>query len=786
MLQVQGAGLLSSDVSIFADVIEQPRADWNPNPTLAVVDTSEDFSGCLIIKDDNHWLIEWLAYHYYAARLRRLFVVQDPNSDTSSFAILERWSSRINITIWTDDDFLPGWVLKKGYQGLTLHLNRQIRFFGQCMHTLKKEKKTWLMLTDTDEFLRLSPFIGRTSSSSLPSTTSSSHHVSTSTVTKQDHILSFLQHQKVHKKCMTVARYQVRTKEENDDNHDDTMISLPFSSSGFNTSQFLTYRWLYRSDRPMHEGKNVLHLKYLQDDDIPKRVKSVHLVMPQICSPPPGERIIKQELLNHSTPSWDDDSNFLSIQHYLGSWEQFSYRDDPRNTNGIHMRLEQYKLRGEGTDVKDTTMENWLPGFMTMVGLESSQELLKNVGMLEPKPEQSRSKTIELAGETKTTPNHLQAKKNSDSIAACILIKDDNHWLIEWISYHYHVLPLRHLFVVEDPSSRTSSKPILDRWKHLIEIEYWEDNKFIPSWVQKKLSKGEITKAIFHRYRQQFFYATCLKEFKRAEVVDWVLLTDTDEFVRPNTYSNAEAPSVEGSGIVLKYLNEQVQLRGEKRQSLPPVQCLHIPRLQIAAKETTESRRLVNNGIPSIVNGTNMLTTRWLYHSREEIATGHSIDGKNIVHVKELKTDELPQKAKNVHVVIPQCPVTNGGRLPEEWLVIHHYLGTYDQYSFRDDPRDLIPGRPPRTYTLWNETGQPANVLDDSMRPWVVGFFRSVGEAAAARMLQGVGLLSSDESITTKDGNGPDKSKLAVRMLQGVRLLSSDESITTKNGNDPF
>ena len=72
------------------------------------------------------------------------------------------------------------------------------------------------------------------------------------------------------------------------------------------------------------------------------------------------------------------------------------------------------------------------------------------------------------------------------------------------------------------------------------------------------------------------------------------------------------------------------------------------------------------------------------------------------------------------------------------------------------------------------------------MRPWVVGFFRSVGEAAAARMLQGVGLLSSDESITTKDGNGPDKSKLAVRMLQGVRLLSSDESITTKNGNDPF
>ena len=173
----------------------------------------------------------------------------------------------------------------------------------------------------------------------------------------------------------------------------------------------LTYRWLYRSDRPMHEGKNVLHLKYLQDDDIPKRVKSVHLVMPQICSPPPGERIIKQELLNHSTPSWDDDSNFLSIQHYLGSWEQFSYRDDPRNTNGIHMRLEQYKLRGEGTDVKDTTMANWLPGFMTMVGLESSQELLKNVGMLEPKPEQSRSKNNRIGRRNENYPKSFTSQE---------------------------------------------------------------------------------------------------------------------------------------------------------------------------------------------------------------------------------------------------------------------------------------------------------------------------------------------------------------------------------------
>lgn len=82
--------------------------------------------------------------------------------------------------------------------------------------------------------------------------------------------------------------------------------------------------------------------------------------------------------------------------------------------------------------------------------------------------------------------NGLQPKTNTtekDTASACLIIKDDNPRLIEWIAYHYQVLPLRHLVITSDPSSLTSPKEILDRWRrviHDLEITEWdeEDYKF--------------------------------------------------------------------------------------------------------------------------------------------------------------------------------------------------------------------------------------------------------------------------------------------------------------------
>jgi hypothetical protein len=34
--------------------------------------------------------------------------------------------------------------------------------------------------------------------------------------------------------------------------------------------------------------------------------------------------------------------------------------------------------------------------------------------------------------------------RNETDVSACLIVKDDNHWLIKWIAYHYHVMPLHH------------------------------------------------------------------------------------------------------------------------------------------------------------------------------------------------------------------------------------------------------------------------------------------------------------------------------------------------------
>jgi hypothetical protein len=95
----------------------------------------------------------------------------------------------------------------------------------------------------------------------------------------------------------------------------------------------------------------------------------------------------------------------------------------------------------------------------------------------------------------------------------CLLIKYDNHYLVEWLAYHYHVLPLRHLIVGVDPSSRTSPTQILDRYRDrgLIKISEVTDSDFWPKAEFEELSlldDGSTPKAQVDRYlaRQKGYF----------------------------------------------------------------------------------------------------------------------------------------------------------------------------------------------------------------------------------------------------------------------------------------
>jgi hypothetical protein len=81
-------------------------------------------------------------------------------------------------------------------------------------------------------------------------------------------------------------------------------------------------------------------------------------------------------------------------------------------------------------------------------------------------------------------PKSTGALSPKANFAACLLVKDDNDILSEWIAYHYHSLNMRFLIVAVDPHSAQSPSSILARWKLLTDLDVieWKDEMYMPPY----------------------------------------------------------------------------------------------------------------------------------------------------------------------------------------------------------------------------------------------------------------------------------------------------------------
>ena len=135
-------------------------------------------------------------------------------------------------------------------------------------------------------------------------------------------------------------------------------------------------------------------------------------------------------------------------------------------------------------------------------------------------------------------PGHSNVGTPGESFAGCLLVRDDNRLLVEWIAYHYHVMPLRRLIIAVDPSSVTSVYPVTNRWKQRMAISVWNDSDIgltNDSFVHPNPNASDPLQAqkFRHRTRQRKFYARCMQQLK-LEDRHWVQLIDTDEFALVN------------------------------------------------------------------------------------------------------------------------------------------------------------------------------------------------------------------------------------------------------------
>lgn len=339
-------------------------------------------------------------------------------------------------------------------------------------------------------------------------------------------------------------------------------------------------------------------------------------------------------------------------------------------------------------------------------------------------------------------------RNNKNHVAACLLIMDDNHWLIEWLAYHYTTMNLRQLIIAIDGRSQTSPLPILDRWQGRIAFELWNDTHYFtpppPALAAAPASSAATTAQDLQQInlaRQQAFLAKCLQTWKLRAKTSWVMTTDTDEFIviNPRTRQSGHAlyrtrvPSLEQPGAILSFLNAEQK----RNQSL---QCLAIGRLQFSPDEDESSNKQVQRHgmvLPATLNASDFLTLRWLRPATDLVGP------KNIIDLSTVDAQlVLRQSAVYQHRVLTEiCPEAGFTWTRENSLLqLHHYFGTFEQFHFRHDARWTLPdaGRNTR-YERFRGRGTLDTAQADAVQLWLSAFVKLVGEKQAQSLLQNVG-----------------------------------------------
>jgi len=342
--------------------------------------------------------------------------------------------------------------------------------------------------------------------------------------------------------------------------------------------------------------------------------------------------------------------------------------------------------------------------------------------------------------------NEVSRFHPSDAFGGCLMLMDDNHFLVEWLAYHWFVLPLRHLTVLVDEKSRTSPFEIFDRWKDYMTIEV-VSNWTYPGVLALPTPMVHANETAVRHYlgRQHSFYTDCMKRYKlHHDWKSWVILTDTDEFLSINKFArlpshplyagdNVHLPANKVSGSVMKRI-KQIRRRQEHSQGAENVtDCLITPRTQICLKTLDDLPRTPPYLQALGLKDGNFLTQHFVLGDKRK-------NGKGMIDVGAIDSGYFEQlnlltQGGSAHVIAP------GRETCKQQLdfQIYHYAGTEEQRTFRDnvDPRGVYS----------NRVGGSVNPEEDEclgkrasdLKPWLRGFVAKVGQAEAKRLLDGVG-----------------------------------------------
>lgn len=380
-----------SSVETNLGSFQRPSAHPSGFQTLSngTVRFEDSFSACLLIKDDNDILNEWLAYHYFAFDLRYLVVAVDPSSETSPVPILQKWSNLtdMKVLVWSDQDFMPADFLEKGYHisidqvnadankskwhegfedpdkvradefRIQNHRFRQLTFLSKCLLHMRHQKRTLTMHTDTDEYVVPSPELRQRSMRNI--TIQSSNQPSfVANLVRRIYMDGFL-YIRANLPCLSMPRLLFGSVEK----QNDTQPSVP---QGFDATEFETLRWRYHAaynDRDRNaQPKVVVDVSRvpLNDRMFSPKPFSIHRPSKSLC------RGIEQVLIRAP-------QRFpLIVNHYVGTDTRYFARNDSRRS------IRAYNFKAHVEEGSDEWIMGWLEGFVHMMGLEKATALLRD------------------------------------------------------------------------------------------------------------------------------------------------------------------------------------------------------------------------------------------------------------------------------------------------------------------------------------------------------------------------------------------------------------------------
>lgn len=361
------------------------------------------------------------------------------------------------------------------------------------------------------------------------------------------------------------------------------------------------------------------------------------------------------------------------------------------------------------------------------------------------------------------------SNKFGPAMSACLLIKDENPRLIEWLAYHYTVAQLRYLVIAVDPDSLTSPKElVLQRWKDRMEIQMWEDEQYMNQTqltirlarTLRANSNNDMEEFVqLHRERQKTFLARC-NLHHQAHNRTWVMHIDVDEYISYNYVHELvepSSPSAERWNWTRSLSSNTTKPAGSvppavfdylHRLHPPTTACLGMVRVLFGS--ITTNTPTTNNVDPDI----HLDTLTYFYH---ENLTTLGIFGKQkvLMDVSRIHPSLLqPDKVFSIHTPIMRprhiCPTNYFTRksYSESILRVHHYIGSWEAYSSKVDVR--------RDKEIFSERARVKVGPNYDVQGWYHAFQQIIGgPKEASRMLAGAGILEKEwKEIVAKRKGG--------------------------------